>query len=165
MSRWCKLALFGVLAWGGLGVSFASAQVPLGGYSPPQVGPPAFSPWLNMNRPGGGATNYFGMVKPQMQTQQQLQNLQYQQNLLQSGVGTGVGADQNVPLSTTGHPVRYMDYSRYFPLYGMPGGGGGIPGYGPNTGVGTGYGTPGLRTGITPGMTPGLTPGFGTIIR
>lgn len=171
MSRWYKLALSGILAWGSLGVSFASAQFPLGGYQQPQVGPPSFSPWLNMTRPGGGATNYYGMVQPQVQTRQQLQSLQYQENLIKSGLGApAAGVNQSAPLSTTGHPVRFNDYSRYFPLQGMPGATGTIPGYGPNSGIGTGYGTGvvGTTPSVTPGLpggTPGMTGGFGPIIR
>jgi hypothetical protein len=158
MNRWWNRALAGIVAWGWLGSAFAAAQFPLGGYSPPQVGPPAFPPILNLNRSGTNpAINYFGLVRPQQQAMQQLANLQYQQSLLAGAAGTlGVVApDQAVPLSTTGHPVRYFDYARYFPLGGLPGAIGTGTGAAPATGVG--FGAPSVRTGITPG--------FGVVIR
>jgi hypothetical protein len=159
MHRWWKLAMAGVLAWGWLGAPFASAQGTIGGFTPPQNAPPAFSPFLNLNRAGANpAINYYGLVRPQQQTMQQLANLQYQQNLLAGGAAAGaVGMDQALPPSTTGHPVRYFDYSRYFPLGGMPGPFGTANGVAPGVGAGAGYGQPAVRTGITPG--------FGLILR
>jgi hypothetical protein len=164
MNRWWNLALAGILAWSGLGVSIASAQQPIGGYTPPTVGPPAFSPFLNLNRPGTNpAINYYGLVRPQQQTAQQLANLQYQQNALAGTLGApgAVGPDGALPPSTTGHPVRYFDYARYFPQNGLPAGSygaGAIPGAGVPA---AGYGAPGIRQAITPGITPGV----GLIIR
>lgn len=172
MNQWWNRALAGILAWGWLGSAFAAAQFPLGGYSPPQVGPPAFPPILNLNRSGTNpAINYFGLVRPQQQATQQLANLQYQQSLLASGAGAmgALAPDQPVPLSTTGHPVRYFDYARYFPIGGLPGsiGTGMGPGTGAAPGIGTGFGTgTGYGTGFgAPGVRTGITPGFGTVIR
>jgi hypothetical protein len=159
MSRWWNFALAGVLAWGWLGAPLAFAQGTIGGFQPPQNAPPAFSPFLNLNRAGANpAINYFGLVRPQQQTMQQLANLQYQQNMLAGAGATGaVGADQALLQSTTGHPVRYFDYSRYFPLGGLPGGFGTANGVAPGAAAAPGYGQPIVKTGITPG--------FGLILR
>ncbi len=131
MTRWWILALAGVLAWHGLGSTTAFAQF---GYTQPQPqGGPTFSPYLNLNRSGTQAgINYFGLVRPQLQTNQQLQNLQNQQALLANELGGGaIVPGQPVPVSTTGHPVYYFDYARYFPLQGLSNGGGaGGGGYG-----------------------------------
>jgi hypothetical protein len=145
MNRWWNLALTGILAVGGLAAIVVSAQAQIGSYTPPITQRPPLSPYLNMNRPGTNpAINYFSLVQPQMQTQQQLQNLQYGQNLLNNGtLGPQVAPlNQPVPITTTGHPVYYFDYARYFPLSGLPssiGGGGGIGGGGAG-GAGTGAG-------------------------
>jgi hypothetical protein len=169
MNRWWNLALAGILAWSALGVSAASAQQPLGGYTPPYAGPPAFSPFLNLNRAGTPpGINYFGLVQPQQQTAQQLANLQYQQNALAGTLGASgtLGADGALPPSTTGHGVRYFDYTRYFPINGLPAGSfgaGGLPGAGGAPAAG--YGAPGVRQAFTPGVAPGITPGIGLFIR
>jgi hypothetical protein len=159
MNRW-NLALAGVLAWGWLAAPFAFAQFqgPIGGYTPPYTAPPAFSPFLNLNRPGTNpAINYYGLVQPQLQTRQQLSNLQYQQNALASGLGGGTPlvTNQALPQSTTGHPVRYFDYSRYFPLGGLPGTFGTANGVAPGAGGLPGYAQP-ARTGLGNTITPGV---------
>jgi hypothetical protein len=148
--RW-NLALLGALTGVCLGGSVALAQMPIGGYTPPIQQQPVLPPILNLNRPGTNpAINYYGLVKPQQQTQQQLQNLQYNQNQLMSAAGSAaltLPANEPVPLSTTGHPVFYFDYSKYFPLQGLPGnyaGGTAVPG---GTG-GSPFGATGLRPGV-----------------
>ena len=163
MNRWWSLALGGVIVWS-CGASVAKAQF---GYQPPYQQQPSVSPFLNLNRFGTApGLNYYNLVRPQIQTQQQLLNLQNQQGALATAAlaGTAVSPlDQPPPLSTTGHPVRYFDWSRYFPLGGIPATGagvvpgtGGFPGAGPfngaGVGAGIGFGNPGLRSGLTPGF-------------
>jgi hypothetical protein len=73
------------------------------------------------------AINYFGIIQPQVQTAQQLQNLQFALTQpLNSGQplsGTGVPV-QNQAVTTAGHPVMFMNYSYYYPIYGGGAGGG-----------------------------------------
>ena len=105
----------------------ASAQFfqPPGSYVRPyQPSRPTVSPYLNINRGGTSpAINYYGIVRPQMQTQQNLQDMQQQ---LTAQAAVGPGPDTAMPLttgslgatplvSTTGHPVSYFNYSHYFP--------------------------------------------------
>ena len=158
MRRSWKTIVTAVLAWGGLGTPFAAAQFQPGGYQPPIQQQPAVSPYLNINRFGQPpGLNYYNLVRPQIQTQQQLMNLQNQQQLLASGLAGG-GAitplDKPPPTSGTGHPVNYFDWSRYFPLQGLPIGSAAVgPGAGGIPGVTPTFGNPGLRgTGITPGI-------------
>jgi hypothetical protein len=160
MVRWWTVALAGILMWHGAGAT-ARAQFPLGGYTPPQIqSRPSFSPYLNLNRPGTlPGINYYGLVRPQQQTAQQIQNLQNQQNAMAQPADLGGGIvqpGQPVPQSTTGHPVFYFDYSRYFPLQGLPNfGGAGIGG--------AGYGGAGF--GGNPFNRTVGTPGFGIVVR
>ena len=136
MNRWWIIAVAALSTSAGHTAS-ARAQFPIGGYNPPQMmAPPAVSPYLNLNRPGSlPAINYYGLVRPQLQTQQQLQGLQYQQGALATNLGGGmVVPGQQVMMATTGHPVFYFDYARFFPLGGLPNGVGG----------GFGVGAPGL---------------------
>lgn len=91
---------------------------------------PSFSPYLNLARGGSSpGINYMGVVRPQMQMQQQYGQLQQQlrqtnQNLQE--VGNAVyGADPNLALS--GHASVFNSTGRYFnsnPAFGGVGGGG-----------------------------------------
>jgi hypothetical protein len=92
----------------------AKAQVPQTNPS----GQPAFSPYLNLTRPGNPAVNLFGLVRPQMDTNRQLQGLQ-QQQLQQQGLiaQLGVGGEDEVttPIyAITGHNTTFFNYSHFF---------------------------------------------------
>lgn len=120
MNRWlATLAVWAV--WGWMGLQPASAQ--LGQYTPPQTNPhPTVSPYLNMNR-NNPAINYYGIVKPQINTAQTLQQLQ---NQIGAGTGSMVGLqDANNPNGNmnnfiiTGHPVTFMSLQPYYPFPGQ----------------------------------------------
>jgi hypothetical protein len=110
------------------------------GYGRPQTSPwqrPTVSPYLNMTRGGNQAVNYFGLVRPQQDAarsiqQLQLQQVQQQQALLGAQTFVPVSGEdpQQAGLPTTGHPVTFFNYSRYFPLAG-----GGRPGAAPAAGA------------------------------
>jgi hypothetical protein len=99
-----------------VGTEPASAQYPGGQpYNPYQQ--PIFSPYLNLNRPGNPAINYFGLVKPQLDTNRQLQTLQTQQmaqmaQMAQMGIPTE--GEALTGWSNTGHPTMFSGYSHYF---------------------------------------------------
>jgi hypothetical protein len=85
-------------------------------YQRPQTNPygtPAVSPYLNMVRAGTNpAINYYGLVRPQMDTARALQTLQQQYtfgvtNVPEDNAGNG--------LSITGHAVQFFNYGTYFP--------------------------------------------------
>jgi hypothetical protein len=136
MNRWWIIAVAALIISAGHTAS-ARAQFPIGGYAPPQMPAPSpFSPYLNLNRAGTQpGINYYGLVRPQIQTQQQLQALQYQQGAQAIDLGAGlVVPGQQVPIATTGHPVYYFDFARFFPVGGLPNG----------VGAGFGVGAPGL---------------------
>lgn len=144
-------------------LAFAAALLPgaaqaqfggIGTYSPPQMNPyPAYSPYLNMTRPGGvggAATNYYGIVRPQLNAMRNFN--QINQALSSSGMGTGdVGYVDpatgqllsyfapNAADLTTGHRFAYFNYSHYYnfqQLRALPGGASGSNLYGAGFGRG-----------------------------
>ena len=114
------VALIAIIATTGL----ASAQP-----QPSGVQRPSFSPYLNLARGGTNpGINYLGVVRPQMQMQQQYGQLQQQlrqtnQNL-QDVSNTVSGADPNLALS--GHASVFNNTGRYFNSNPAFGGGGGL---------------------------------------
>jgi hypothetical protein len=104
--RTTGLAVAAVLVLG----SAAKAQAP-GQYRPGSS--PAYSPYLNLLRPGNPATNYYGLVRPQIDTANSINALQQQYNSLRSDINAPI--EQVMAPPTTGHGAVFMSYSRYFP--------------------------------------------------
>lgn len=99
---------------------FAAAQGPAfrpgpsgggsGSYNPSAS---SVSPYLNLLRSGSSpAVNYYGLVRPAIDFQNNLNNLQQQVQNLPSP-GTGMGTDPFGPLVTSGR-VRYLNTGSYF---------------------------------------------------
>src|SRR5437870_11060220 len=93
----------------------------LGPYVQPQTynpyARPTFSPYLNLARPGGNpALNYYGLVRPQIQTSRALQA--FQQELLPVAGGLTPAVEQAggaTYLPTTGDKTSFYNYSTHFP--------------------------------------------------
>lgn len=140
MKRFMWAALASV-AVGGWFAGTASAQ--LGGYQRPYQNPhPTFSPILNMSGFNNPAINYFGIVRPQMQTTAALQTLQTNQQFLLTAQAYGqmpMVTEGQPSILTTGHTVGFNDYTRYFPLQGFRTGAAGTPPTGMPTTGGGGY--------------------------
>ncbi len=100
---------------------------------------PAFSPYLNLLRPGGSTTlNYFGLVNPQLDFMNAAGSLQ-QQITNQQSLGQGASSLQ------TGHAAVFMNLGGYFQTIRAGGGAGGNQGIG---GVGqVQFGNAGLGAG------------------
>jgi hypothetical protein len=81
--------------------------------APGGVGRPTDSPYLNLVRPGGSpALNYFGLVRPELQFRQSIQNLQGAVTANQEAIG-GIQAEvTGIPV--TGHPTQFLNYGGYF---------------------------------------------------
>lgn len=112
------------------GTAFAQPN-PIGSLQRPNLPNqhPTVSPYLNLFGGSGGnpAINYYGIVRPQVETQQSLQHLQQGlQNLPQMMGGAGQGQDGTNNQFTTGHGVAFLNYSHYFPLYRGNTGGNGL---------------------------------------
>jgi hypothetical protein len=87
-------------------------------YQQPQTNPfgaPRVSPYLNMLRPGANpALNYYGLVKPQMNTNQSIQQLQnYTFGMNNTNQATKEDTNR---MSNTGHAVQFFNYGNYFPM-------------------------------------------------
>src|SRR3954463_13791069 len=111
-------ALIAVLVLGSAFAPPTRGQVPPG---PAGYRTPPFSPYLNLNRRGTNpAINYYGLVRPQVEFRNSIQNLQQQVTDLnvQTAVA-GSAVDPNLP--PTGHPVQFQNYSHYFGGTGTPG--------------------------------------------
>jgi hypothetical protein len=125
MSRYRIGGLCAVVASLALGAGELRAQPPRPGFSPPPppggfYRPPPFSPYLNLLRGGTPTLNYYGLVRPEMQLRQGLQNLSSDVMMNQQMIGelsTGLGLPQS-----TGHPTQFMNLGGYF----MNSGGGGM---------------------------------------
>ena len=115
---------------------------------------PTTSPYLNMTRGGNPGINYYGTVRPQMETSRTLQGLQTElqmaENAMYSGVPSPGAAGGSPPaISTTGHPIAFFNTSHYFPAPGQR------PGAFSGTGTASSQGSPGAGT--TPSLGLGLT--------
>lgn len=89
------------------------AQAPLPPQTPAQpYTQPVIPPILNLLNRGNPAINYYGIVRPQLQNQQQLQRLQFglaQTNAEIAATTTAAGA-----LPITGHVTGFMTQTPYF---------------------------------------------------
>ncbi|HWY88680.1 MAG TPA: hypothetical protein VNX28_18350 [Gemmataceae bacterium] len=106
--------------------SGAYAQPQIGSYTPPVVNPhPTISPYLNLNRGGvNPAINYYGIVRPQIENHQAIQNLQQQFQTTQGMIQGQAGAQASEEMAPTGRAAGgYFNYSHYFPLYSRGAGG------------------------------------------
>lgn len=109
MSRLCVLSAGVVFATLAAGSASAQPPVPGGGLG---TRPPTYSPYLNLLRGGSPAINYYGLVRPEIQFRQGLQNLAGNVAQNAQDIGTleaGVGG-----VSPTGHPTMFMNYGSYF---------------------------------------------------
>jgi hypothetical protein len=96
----------------GLSARSADAQV-----LTPRVGTPAptptVSPYINLARnPNAPTLNYFGLVRPQFQTNAGLEALQ--QQLILGQTGPLPGAEPTGDVLITGHAAVFMNYGGYF---------------------------------------------------
>lgn len=94
-----------------LGVFPILAQGP---YVRPQASPasrPALSPYLNLLRNGSPAINYYGLVRPQQDFSNSLQEIQ---NEIHAPPAGPTSANGSTSLPTTGHPSRFFSHGSYF---------------------------------------------------
>jgi hypothetical protein len=114
------------LTLGAAVVSAAPAQAQIGVYNRPVVNPrPTVSPYLNIFRGGSGAINYYGVVRPQLEMNRQLYQLQQEVQQTTPGVVFPMDPQAQGVVSTTGHPVSFQNYAHF---YGGRGGSSGVAG-------------------------------------
>lgn len=106
------------------GMLAGTARAQLGFYNRPIVNSrPTVSPYINMFGANNPAAAYFGIVRPEMQMGQALMGIQNQFQNLQGDINQlGVAATGQENQLITGHPVMFMNYSYYYPMFGNRGG-------------------------------------------
>jgi len=138
-----------------------TARAQLGFYNRPIVNArPTVSPFINMFGANNPAAAYFGIVRPEMQFGQALMGIQNQFQNLQGDVNQlGIATTGQENQLITGHPVMFMNYSYYYPMFGNRGGAVGGGGLGSGAGIGgiggTGIGLVGGVGGRVPTGTGG----------
>jgi hypothetical protein len=101
--RWHLAAAFSLMVIS-LGASQVRGQPPSSGYSP----------YLNLVRPGSPGMNYYGLVRPEVEFRNNLQQLQRNTTRLQSQFSQATGGDLS-----TGHPSAFMYYGGFYPGLGQ----------------------------------------------
>jgi hypothetical protein len=103
MKTWIIRVALAAGAWVG-------TEAPAGAQYPQQIrNPPAYSPYLNLTRPGGNlAQNYYGLVRPEINAYNAIGSLQGQVNTLGQQDAALVGALES------GHPTTFMNFSHYY---------------------------------------------------
>jgi hypothetical protein len=148
----CKRLLLSFLALGSWGFIAAEAHAQ---YPPnrgiPSYNVPTYSPYLNLNRRGGTLSqNYFGIVRPEIDFRQNLQQLNQQVSYNQQAIAD-IG---NQILPATGHTILFNNTSHYFGNLSGPGGGTGAGG-GKGGGTGQRQGAAGGAGGAKGGSAQG----------
>jgi hypothetical protein len=90
----------------------ASQAQPIYRGSAGSIGRPAYSPYLNLLRGGDPGVNYYGLVRPEIDFRNSVQNLQ--QQITQGFNATNQAIDQVTGLPLTGHGVVFLNTSHYF---------------------------------------------------
>jgi hypothetical protein len=114
MRRFSHLAVLpGVFVGLALAAGTAPAQAPVMQRPlPPGYGSPTVSPYINLlNRNNPQFLNYYGIVRPEVQTQNALQGLQQQVGTLEETPALGTGA---AVLPTTGHRLAFGYFGGHF---------------------------------------------------
>jgi hypothetical protein len=75
--------------------------------------PPVFSPYLNLLNRGNPAINYYGIVRPEVQDQQQLQRLQFGLARTNAEIQAATTTTPGL-LPTTGQTAGFMTQAHYF---------------------------------------------------
>jgi hypothetical protein len=101
--RWHLVAVLALVVVS-IGANRVQAQAPSSGYSP----------YLNLVRPGSPGMNYYGLVRPEVEFRNNLQQLQRNTTRLQSQLSQATGGDL-----ATGHPSAFMYYGGYYPGLGQ----------------------------------------------
>jgi hypothetical protein len=92
---------------------------------------PSYSPYLNLTRPGNLANNYYGLVRPEIDFRNSINNLQQRYGALNQQNTNPNATETEFP--GTGHSTAFMNYSHYYGLRSRtPTGGPGAFNYGPN---------------------------------
>ncbi len=125
LTRAAGLALLAGLAVGPAGRAQPPGQPPGQPFGGPARGSsPGFSPYLNLLRQGASpGVNYYGLVRPQFEFRNGIDQLQQQYNTL-SREANAPNQTGPTELPATGHAVSFMNTRAYFGGLGANRGGG-----------------------------------------
>jgi hypothetical protein len=118
MKRAIITTLAVLAAWWGA-TNHASAQFGVFGQAPVRSRP-AVSPFINLGIGGGGALNYYGLVRPQVQGNEAILRMQQNLNMLNADGSMRGQLTANTPAGSqtglqTGHAATYFNTGHYFP--------------------------------------------------
>jgi hypothetical protein len=101
----------GVVVLMGLGGAVLAQPPGIGPGASPPISRPPVSPYLNLLRSGNSpGVNYYGLVRPQLEFRQSIQNLQQQSINTQSEISGLI--DSTFP--ATGHRTTFLNTGGYF---------------------------------------------------
>jgi hypothetical protein len=129
-----------------------AAQVVGMPYVPPATSPfvrPVVSPYVNLALPGNPGINYYGLVRPQFQAMNAINQLQTQYTALDQQLVTNQAAGVYGNPLVTGHSSAFLNHYGYFQNW--------------RTRTGTVAGLPGTSFGTTGIGTPGPSVAFGAV--
>jgi hypothetical protein len=144
---------FSVAAIASLSILGLAAMGPVQAQVLSPVANPVLSPYLNLNRAGSSlSNNYYNLVRPQLQYNAAISSLEQQ---VQANRVAQTAAEPQGPV-TTGHPVSFLNYRRYFLNFGTSSSFQNIQASGRALGAGnlpagSGVGTSGTRSGFGSG--------------
>jgi hypothetical protein len=102
-----------------LALSAQTARAQLGRPPVQPFAQPAFSPYLNLARGGTNpGINYFGIVRPQLETQAEIQQLQF---AAMGGANVPATGTQTANVVNTGTGSGFQTQGRFFMTAGRPG--------------------------------------------
>ncbi|MCI0638627.1 MAG: hypothetical protein L0Y70_06105 [Gemmataceae bacterium] len=88
----------------------------IGSYVPPRVNRPTVSPYLQLGGSNNLAVNYFTRLRPQVETSQNLSQLQTQMQNLQAPAAQPQQPEEQGPGATGRGLGGFFFYGNYFPL-------------------------------------------------
>ena len=146
MKRTIMASLAVLALWGSVELNFARAQFGTLGQAPPRTRP-TVSPFINLGQGGAGA--FYGIIKPQLDANRSINDLQQGIHRLNpdgslKGQLDGQNSANALGGLQTGHSATFFNYGHYYPM--APGStGASTTGYNPsgagfNTGTGAGFG-------------------------
>lgn len=117
MTRLVTATILGALAT----ASAAWSQPPYYQQTAQPYSRPVLSPYLNILNGPNAAVSYFGIVRPQLDMRNSLQQLQQQVAVDEQALANAQNG-QAVTVPATGHTVQFMNYGNHFMRVGAPAG-------------------------------------------
>lgn len=89
-----------------------ASSLPVAAQSPPRQ--PSYSPYLNLTRPGNLANNYYGLVRPEIDSRNAINNLQQRYYSLSQQQQQAANNVNDAEMPPTGRVASYQNYTHYY---------------------------------------------------